>query len=61
MEQALVFASIIIGIAVSDEIVRLNRLLRARAHVAWDWLPLALAGLVLLSVGPIGWLSRSVG
>ncbi len=48
MEQALVFASIILGIAVSDEIVSLNRLLRARARVRWDWPPLAIAALVLL-------------
>lgn len=55
MEQALVFASIIVGLAVGDEIVSLHRLLRARAVVRWDWAPLAVALLVMLTLVQVWW------
>lgn len=55
MEQALIFASIIVGVAVSDQIVSLNRLLRADSPVRWHWaLPLT-ALLVLLTNVQIWW------
>lgn len=55
VEQALIFASIIVGVAVSDQIVSLNRLLRADAPVRWHWaLPLT-ALLILLTNVQIWW------
>ncbi len=55
MEHALVFASIIVGVAVSDQIISLNRLLAARHHVTWDWIPLAVALLALLTNVQVWW------
>jgi hypothetical protein len=55
VEQALVFASIIVGIGVTDMLMSLHRLLRARHRVRWDWAPLAVAALVLLTVVQIWW------
>ena len=55
MEHALVFVSIIVGVAVTDEIVSLHRLLRARRRVRWDALPLAVAALVMLLLVRIWW------
>lgn len=55
MEQALIFASIIVGVAVSDQILSLNRLLRADSPVRWHWaLPLT-ALLILLTNVQIWW------
>jgi hypothetical protein len=55
MEQALVFASIIVGVAVSDQVMSLNRLLVARHRVKWDWAPLILALLVLMTNMQLWW------
>lgn len=55
MEHALVFASIIVGVAVSDQIISLNRLLAARHRVSWDWIPLAVALLALLTNVQVWW------
>jgi hypothetical protein len=55
MEQALVFASIIVGVAVSDQVMSINRLLVARHRVKWDWAPLILALLVLLTNMQLWW------
>lgn len=55
MEHALVFASIIVGVAVTDEVMSLHRLLRARSRVRWDWAALAVAALVLLTVVQVWW------
>lgn len=55
MEHALIFASIIVGVAVTDQMISLNRLLRARRQVAWDWAAPAVALLVLLTVVQIWW------
>lgn len=55
MEHALVFASIIVGVAVSDQIMSLNRLLLARDRVRWDWAPLAVALLALLTNVQVWW------
>jgi hypothetical protein len=41
-EYLLLFAAVILGLAVSELAVNLNRLMRAKARVRWDWLaPLA--------------------
>ena len=37
MDQALVFASIILGVAISDQILSLHRLLRSDAPIRWHW------------------------
>jgi len=55
VEGALIFASIIIGIAVADELVSLHRLLRRRHEVSWDWAAPAVALLVLLAQVQVWW------
>lgn len=55
MEGALIFASIIVGLAVADELVSLQRLLRRRHEVRWDWAAPAVALLVLLAQVQIWW------
>lgn len=55
VENALVFASIIVGVAVTDELVSLHRLLRMRKRVRWDWAILAVALLILLTIVQIWW------
>lgn len=55
MEQALIFASIIVGVAVSDQILSLNRLLRADAPVRWHWAVPLTALLILLTNVQIWW------
>ena len=55
MEGALIFASIIIGLAVADELVSLHRLLRHRHKVRWDWAAPVVALYVLLSQVQIWW------
>lgn len=37
MNQALVFVSIILGVAISDQILSLHRLLRSEAPIKWHW------------------------
>lgn len=48
MEHALIFASIIVGVAISDQIVSLHRLLRGGVPVKWHWAQPWFALLVLL-------------
>lgn len=55
VEQALVFASIIVGVAVSDQILSLNRLLRSQAPVRWHWMLPIVALMVLLTNVQIWW------
>lgn len=55
VEHALVFASIIVGVAITDQMISLNRLLRARHRVRWDWAVPAVALLALLTVVQIWW------
>jgi hypothetical protein len=50
VENALVFASIIVGLAVSEMLFSFNRLLLARKQVRWDWVPLLLALIILMYV-----------
>lgn len=55
MEQALVFASIIVGVAVSDQILSLHRLLRSKAPIKWHWAQPWFALIVLLLNVMIWW------
>ena len=55
MEHALIFASIIVGVAVTDQMISLNRLLRARHRVRWDWAAPAVALIAMLTVVQIWW------
>lgn len=55
MENVLVFASIVVGLGVADELISLHRLLRSRDRVTWDWAALAVAALVLLTIVQIWW------
>lgn len=54
-EGALVFASIIVGVAVTDLLTSFHRLLRARQRVQWDFLPLWVALSVLLTLVQVWW------
>jgi len=49
------FASIIVALAVTDLAHSMHRLLRARGRVQWDWLPLAVALLILLATLQFWW------
>src|SRR5687767_5725152 len=55
MENVLVFASIVVGLGVADELVSFHRLLRSRHRVTWDWITLAVALLVLLTIVQAWW------
>ncbi len=55
MEQALVFASIILGVAISDQILSLHRLLRTDAPVRWHWAQPWFAVIVLMTDMMIWW------
>ena len=55
VEQALVFASIIVGVAISDQIVSLHRLLRSGQPIRWHWAQPWFAVLVLLLNVMIWW------
>ena len=55
MEQALVFASIILGVAISDQILSLHRLLRTYAPVRWHWAQPWFAMIVLMTDMMIWW------
>lgn len=54
-ENVLVFASIIVGVAVADQLTSLHRLLKRGKAVRWDWLLLWVAALVLLTQIQIWW------
>lgn len=49
------FASIILALAVTDLAHSMHRLLRARKRVRWDWLPLAVALLILFATLEFWW------
>jgi hypothetical protein len=55
MEQALVFASIILGVAISDQVLSLHRLLRTNAPVRWHWAQPWFAVIVLMTDMMIWW------
>ncbi len=54
-EYVLVLASIIVGLGIADLLVSLQRLLRARGRVDWDWAVPATALLVLMTNIQIWW------
>src|SRR6185369_5579618 len=54
-EYVSAFASIILALAVTDLATSMHRLLRARKRVRWDWLPLAVALLILISTVQFWW------
>jgi hypothetical protein len=54
-EYELVLVTIIVGLAITDKLVSLHRLLRSRAQVRWHWLPLVAAVLVLLTLLQFWW------
>lgn len=55
MEQALVFASIILGVAVAFELGNLNQLIRSD-KVKWHWAQALFALLVLLTITAFWWM-----
>ena len=55
MEGAIVFASLIVGVAVTDQMTSLHRLLRAREKVRWDALPLLFFFFVVMTVIMTWW------
>ena len=55
-EYVSAFASIILALAVTDLATSMHRLLRARARLRWDWLPLAVALLILLATVQFWWI-----
>jgi hypothetical protein len=60
-EYLLALVSILIGLAIADLSMSLHRLLRARHHVKWDWLPLAAASLVMLLILEFWWIFYGLG
>jgi hypothetical protein len=54
-EYVSAFASIILALAVADLATSMHRLLRARHRIRWDWLPLAVALLILVSTVQFWW------
>jgi len=54
-EYVSAFASIILALAVTDLATSFHRLLRARKRVRWDWLPLAVALLILFGTVQFWW------
>ncbi|MCM8557331.1 hypothetical protein [Sphingomicrobium sediminis] len=55
MEGAIVFASLIVGVAITDQLTSLHRLLRVRHKVRWDPLPLLFAFFIMMSVIMAWW------
>ncbi|MEO1730965.1 MAG: hypothetical protein AAFR64_09520 [Pseudomonadota bacterium] len=55
MEQALVFASIVLGVAVASELNNLHRLLQSR-KVTWHWAQPLYALLTLLTIMAFWWI-----
>lgn len=49
------FASIVVGLAFADLLISFHRLVRARRTIQWDWLPVASAFLVLLTIVQVWW------
>lgn len=54
-EYSLILVTIIVGLAITDMLVSLHRLLRSRTQVRWHWLPLVAALLVLLTLLQFWW------
>lgn len=54
-EYILPLVSVLVGLAVADLVTSLHRLLRGRSRVQWDWLPLTVALLAILTVLNLWW------
>lgn len=54
-ERALIFAGIIVGLAVADQLLSLHRLLKRRGKIIWDPLLLGVAGLVMVTLVQVWW------
>ena len=54
-DGALIFAGIIVGLAVADQLLSLHRLLKRRRVVIWDPLLLGVAGLVMVTLVQVWW------
>ena len=54
-DRALIFAGIIVGLAVADQLLSLHRLLKRRRAIIWDPLLLGLAALVMLTLVQVWW------
>ena len=54
-DRALIFAGIIVGIAVADQLLSLHRLLKRRRDVTWDVLLLWVAALVMVNLVQVWW------
>jgi hypothetical protein len=54
-EYIATFASIVVGLAFADLLTSFHRLVRARRTVQWDWLPVAAALLVILTIVQVWW------
>lgn len=54
-EYIATFASIVVGLAFTDLLTSLHRLMRARRTVQWDWLPIGAALLVVLGIVQVWW------
>ena len=54
-EYSLVLVSIFVGLAITDMLVSLHRILRSRTKIHWHWLPLVAALLVLLTLLQFWW------
>lgn len=55
MEGAIIFASLIVGVAITDQLVSLHRLLRVRRLVRWDPLALIVAFVIQLTIIMVWW------
>lgn len=55
MEGAITFASLVVGVAVTQQLLNLHYLLRERTSVRWDPLCLLVAGLVQLTIIMLWW------
>ena len=60
-EYSLILVTIIVGLAITDMLVSLHRLLRSRAKIRWHWLPIAAAVLVLLTLLQFWWGFHELG
>ena len=54
-EYSLILVTIIVGLAMTDMLVSLHRLLRAPTVVRWHWLPMVAALLVMLTLLQFWW------
>lgn len=55
MEGVVTFASLIVGVAVTDQLMSLHRLLKERSRVRWDALALLIAFLITLTIIMVWW------